>query len=354
MNKKLIAVALAALPVAAMADVTLYGKIKVGVENTKTGNAGSINHIDDLGSRIGFKGSEDLGNGLKAIWQVEQAISVDNGGTGNTWATRDSFIGFQGDFGKVRLGRLSNYQNDSMEDVDPWNYSSPAMGLGTFTRNDTRYNNAIAYDSPEFAGFSGRVLYGVDEARTTVGSNRTNKDTWNVGLGYHFDAFFAKYSYIRQNDQNTDGDKANSSHRFEGGYNANNLYVVLGYQQTKSYGGSLSAANFIYKNAIGNSLVTDSATTGVTGNTEVKDREAALTVGYTFGAITPYISLAKGWDAKFDGVKDSDSGYKQYVIGAQYDLSKRTQLGVAYGKLNADGGKDFDVRAFGVNAVHSF
>jgi predicted porin len=354
MNKKLIAVALATLPVAAMADVTLYGKIKVGVENTKTGEESSINHIDDLGSRIGFKGTEDLGNGLKAIWQLEQRVSVDDGGAGRTFGTRDSFLGFQGDFGKVRLGRLSNYQNDTMEDVDPWEYSSIALGLGTFTRNDTRYNNAIAYDSPEFAGFSGRVLYGVDEARTTVGGRRTNMDTWNVGLGYKFDAFFAKYSYIRQNDKDSTGDKANQSHRVEAGYNANNLYVALGYQQTKSYGGSLSALNAIYSNATGNSLVTDTAITGITNADQVKDREAALTVGYTFGALTPYISLAKGWDAKVNGEKESDTGYKQYVIGAQYALSKRTQVGATYGKVNFDDGKDLDVRAFGVNAVHSF
>nr|WP_294866137.1 porin [uncultured Pseudogulbenkiania sp.] len=338
MNKKLIAVALAALPVAAMADVTLYGKIKMGVESVKAGDASSVNKIDDLGSRLGFKGSEDLGNGLKAIWQVEQALkidnSTDNGTDGqNTWATRDSFIGFQGDFGKVRLGRLSNYQNDAMEDVDPWEYKSAALGLGTFTRNDGRVNNAIAYDSPEFAGLSGRVLYGTDE---TAG---VNKDTWNVGLGYHFDAFFAKYSWIRQNGQDANNDKANQSHRVEAGYNANNLYVVLGYQQTKSYGGSLSYA---------------ADTSLLTAADEVKDREAALTVGYTFGALTPYISLAKGWDVKLNGDKQSDTGYKQYVIGAQYAMSKRTQLGATFGKLNYDGGSSDDVRAFGVNAVHSF
>ena len=76
MNKKLIALALAALPAAAMADVTMYGIMKIGVENTSAdfGNKydHSQNRIDDYGSRIGFKGTEDLGDGLKAIWQVEQ------------------------------------------------------------------------------------------------------------------------------------------------------------------------------------------------------------------------------------------------------------------------------------------
>ncbi|WP_024304039.1 porin [Pseudogulbenkiania sp. MAI-1] len=336
MNKKLIAVALAALPVAAMADVTLYGKIKMGVENVKEGDSSSVNRIDDIGTRIGFKGSEDLGNGLKAIWQVEQKVSIDDkGAAGGTWASRDSFLGFQGDFGKVKFGRLSTFQNSDMEDVDPYEYGNNAMGLGTFTRNDGRVNNAVRYDSPEFAGFNATVLYGADE---TAG---VNKDTWNLGLGYKFDAFFAKYSYLRQNSQNPAADKDNQSHRVEAGYSANNLLVAVGYQQTKSY---VTAAGDSLAFNIGSAVAGD----------EVKDREAVLTVAYTMGALTPKLSLAKGWDVKVDGDKESDTGYKQYVVGVDYALSKRTVLGAQYGKLNFDGGSSDDIRAFGVNAVHSF
>lgn len=97
--KKLIALAVAALPMAAMADVTLYGTVEASIENGKaltyTGGAKkSTTRIDDTGSLIGFKGSENLGNGLKAIWQVEQALSIDgtNVNGNNTWATRDSFV----------------------------------------------------------------------------------------------------------------------------------------------------------------------------------------------------------------------------------------------------------------------
>ncbi|WP_193378667.1 porin, partial [Snodgrassella communis] len=83
MKKNLIALALTTLPVAAMAEVVLYGQMKAGYEvsSTKTGgdSRGSYqNGIADYGSRIGFKGAEDLGNGLKAIWQVESAIHLGN------------------------------------------------------------------------------------------------------------------------------------------------------------------------------------------------------------------------------------------------------------------------------------
>ena len=69
MKKTLIALALTALPVAAMADVVLYGQIKggVGVTFADGKDSGTITQMEDYGSRIGFKGEEDLGNGLKAI-----------------------------------------------------------------------------------------------------------------------------------------------------------------------------------------------------------------------------------------------------------------------------------------------
>ena len=92
MKKSLIALTLAALPVAAMADVTLYGQIKAGVEISKVKlgeqTAAKLGHekssktateIADFGSRIGFKGHEHLGNNLNAIWQVEQSTSIAGG-----------------------------------------------------------------------------------------------------------------------------------------------------------------------------------------------------------------------------------------------------------------------------------
>ena len=83
---------------AAMADVTLYGNIEASIENGKVPGLlrrrqKSTTRIDDTGSLIGFKGSENLGSGLKAIWQVEQGLNIDGttgasgNGYGNTWAT---------------------------------------------------------------------------------------------------------------------------------------------------------------------------------------------------------------------------------------------------------------------------
>ena len=120
MKKSLIALTLAALPVAAMADVTLYGQVKAGVDISRVKEKTTVNgvttkdttktatEIADYGSRIGFKGHEHLSNNLNAIWQVEQNTSV--AGTDKGWGTRESFIGLEGGFGKIRAGKLNRQQ----------------------------------------------------------------------------------------------------------------------------------------------------------------------------------------------------------------------------------------------------
>lgn len=138
MKKSIIALVIAGLPLAASAEVILYGQIKssvtVGQVKIK-GDAGSetsstATSINDNTSRIGFKGSENLGGDLKAIWQVEQKTAITGGSQG--FANRDSFIGLQGKFGKVRAGKLSNMLNE-MDTIDPWMYKTNAAGLGIFT-----------------------------------------------------------------------------------------------------------------------------------------------------------------------------------------------------------------------------
>ena len=125
MKKSLIALTLAALPVAAMADVTLYGQIKAGVDisKVKEGKTSSktATEIADYGSRIGFKGHEHLGSNLNAIWQVEQKTSIAGGDSG--FANRESFLGLEGGFGKVRAGNLNTALNDSSDSFDPWESS---------------------------------------------------------------------------------------------------------------------------------------------------------------------------------------------------------------------------------------
>ncbi|POB00656.1 porin [Chromobacterium sinusclupearum] len=398
MNKKLIALALAALPAAAMADVTIYGTIAAGVESLKTynantasfggapqaGNLQSRTEINDWVSKIGFKGSEDLGNGLKAIWQVESRLNMDGSNSSNTLATRDSFIGFAGDgWGKVRVGKLSDYANSDMEQVDPGHYSNngganyggaPSVGgLAMFTRIDGRHKNAIRYDSPNWSGFSYTALYATDEARVKAADgSTTNNQFINIGLSYENSGFFGKYNFGSWGDPSKiSGGSLKDWHRLEAGYNANNIYVAFGFQQARGYVGTTvdgtgkinglvdGGGLFYNSNAIAGSLTGfASDNPGVTSSGVLqlaRTREIALTGGYTFGAFTPYLSYAKGYNVNLSGFGDlNKTGYDQWVLGLDYALSKRTDIYTSYGHVNWKQTGSQNESSFGLGVIHNF
>ena len=358
--KKLIAIAIATLPAAAMADVVLYGKLAAEVGYNKTlgdsfamapngdlKGGMTVNMVDT--SRIGFKGSEDLGNGLKAIWQVEQGLSFDDNSTGNRFATRDSFIGVEGGFGKVRVGRLSTYQNSDMEQVDPWMYGSAkgsVNGLGIFTRTDGRVNNAIRYDSPNFGGFTVSALYGADEVRAYNAGERTDKNTANLAVAYSNNGIFAAYSYLRYGDA-IKNNEAGHGHRVEAGYDANNLFVGLGYQYTDGWDSENS-----YLAAL---AADDDYEAENDKSAGIETHEAAITGAYRFGNVTPRLSYAHGWKAKANDEKINGTNYHQVVLGADYDFSKRTSALVSAGWLKAGSGDNkTETVAGGVGVRHKF
>ncbi|MEO4029478.1 porin [Chromobacterium vaccinii] len=367
MKKSLIALLVATLPAAAFADVTIYGKIKGGVEYNDNGVTKQTN-IDDLGSRIGFKGTEDLGNGLKTIWQVETGFAVDGNkdqygkSSSGTFANRNSFIGLQGGFGTVRLGNVSNFLDSDMGTVDTWEYNSDALGLSIFTRDGVRLKNSVRYDLPAVVpGLTAAIQYGTKEDKTTGSQDR---ETSVVGLGYENSGFFGKYAYTHQSKASSGVNtpvtvlgvsttvytqtsyQANDKHRLEVGYNANNLFVGLGYQQEK--GGY---------DIIGSSwagLVGESAPAGYKITDQVKTQEYALTAAYTFGAITPKFTYAHGNNVKVNGVSIDNTKYDQYVLGADYAISKRTTFGAQYGQIAVKGNGNKDLKSFGLNMVHAF
>ncbi|MCD4484979.1 porin [Chromobacterium vaccinii] len=362
MKKSLIALLVATLPAAAFADVTIYGKIKGGVEYVDNGTTKQTN-VDDLGSRIGFKGTEDLGNGLKTIWQVETGFGIDGqartGSKNGTFANRESFIGLQSGFGTVRLGNVSNFLDSDMGTVDTWEYASDALGLSIFTRDGDRLKNSVRYDLPTVVpGLTAALQYGVKENKgTAIGKPNEDRETTVLGLGYENSGFFGKYAYTHQSKATSSVDtsgagftlnnSANDKHRLEVGYNANNLFVGFGYQQAK---GGADVAGDSWYNLVSKDL-TFSAVPDVNG--KVKTREYALTAAYTFGAITPKFSYVHGDKVEVGGVKVGNSQYDQYVLGADYAISKRTTFGAQYGQI-AVKGKNEDLKAFGLNMVHKF
>ncbi|WP_161968909.1 porin [Aquitalea magnusonii] len=113
MQFKYLWAALFLLPLLAHADVTLYGTLdetieSVGTRGAANGQPGSsVRRISSDSSLLGFKGREELGNGLSAYWQVESNLWLDSAPSYATFGTRDSFVGLATPVGSVQAGLIS-------------------------------------------------------------------------------------------------------------------------------------------------------------------------------------------------------------------------------------------------------
>ncbi|MBS0507462.1 MAG: porin [Proteobacteria bacterium] len=203
MKKSLIALAVLATSGAAMAQssVTLFGVADAGVTyvNGKTNWTG-ITSGNQLTSRFGLRGSEDLGGGLKGNFWLEAGLNLDTGdgksggasGTGLEFKRR-STVGIEGGFGEVRLGRELTAAYNAVARYDPFGSVGLAYSrlwadggivdananAGAVTTN-LRVSNAVTYVSPNIAGFKAAVNYGFGE----VAGNNSGSRYMGAGLTY--------------------------------------------------------------------------------------------------------------------------------------------------------------------------
>lgn len=339
MKKTLIALTLASLPVAASAEVVLYGKIKGGVEVSKnftktTGKKGTSTKIVDYGSRIGFKGAEDLNSNLRAIWQVEQDVSI--GGKETGFSTRDSFVGLAGSFGTAKAGYLSTPVKQTNDRLDAWEYDDSAAGLGTYTRSNAAVKRAgaISYETPNFGGFTAQAYVSPSD------NNNGNKNSWTnynreqdsaiygAKASYENAGFFGDIAgtYVKNSAYAPTG-KDGYQAVVNAGYDANNWLAGVSYQQGR-YVDNLST------------LLDETATAGTVAgiaNDNIKrSQEVAATVAYTINN-NLRVKGSAGYGFKIKGASAGtaidDAKYMQGIIGADYLLSKRTALNGQVGYL---------------------
>ena len=360
MKKTLIALALAALPVASMADVILYGQVKGGVEATFAnkdlgkkveGADKTTTQIVDYGSRIGFKGHEHLNGDLKAIWQVEQKVNI--GGVEQGFSTRDSFIGLQGSFGTVKAGYQSTPIKDLNGKLDQWEYDASrgavdhapvpaalasadvkaakygASGLAFFTRgNDAnRRATAISYTTPDMGGFNATAYFSPSDNN---GDGKKNRAIYGVGLSYAQPngGFFADLAgtYVKHSTNNVTTNPAKRGYQAlaQVGYETDKVLVGAAYQRSQAVDAQHDVVN-----------------------------EAALSGAYQVDdALRLKATAAYGWGINDKGGKDKsweDGKYYQGIIGADYALSKRTVLNAQAGYIQF--GKKDEKTASGIVGV---
>ena len=197
----------------AQSAVEVYGIVDMGVVR-EVGDVAGVSAVGNKitsgaqsGTRLGFKGKEDLGNGLSALFVLETGIAADAGGFNQgAGFARQSFVGLQGDFGTLTLGRqYTSYFLTLNQVADPFasglagnaqNLMLP--GTGTSNLNATagadraiRMSNAIKYVTPVFENFSAEIAYGFGEKaaadgdRVITGSVGYDSKPLNVRLAYY-------------------------------------------------------------------------------------------------------------------------------------------------------------------------
>ena len=176
---------------------------------TGVGGVGGVTGMSAGNSYLGFRGKEDLGGGLRAEFQLEGVVTVDNGAaTGYTFG-RNTFVGLEGGFGEVRLGNMDTVFKEygdtlgilGISSGTPVSSSNILRKAGFGTNNASRFHerrgNSLRYDSPEFSGFQAAVQWATQENATT---NLAAATTTSLGLKYDAGPFYAALAYEVHNN----------------------------------------------------------------------------------------------------------------------------------------------------------
>ena len=338
MKKTLVALAVLAASGAAMAQstVTLYGVADTWFGQTETGVGAAklkqtvLNTNGMNSSRWGLKGSEDLGGGLKAVFQIESGFNIDTGAQTDAASlfNRQAFVGLAGGFGSVTAGRqytaydaLRGATNNTY-DTASFTTTGTVWGYGAVADYASRVNNSIAYTSADFGGFSGAAVVGLGENKTaTVDANQN----LSLHVKYAAGPVLVGYAYQEQKAQNAlvTGTDTTKYNLLAGSYDFGVVKLNAGYNTAKVNNNSDKEYQLGLSAPIGTS--------------------ANVALGYT---------KSKG---EVSGTTVANG--KGYSVVGYYDLSKRTRLYAAASKTTADNNAGTDTAAtanFGLGVRHNF
>ena len=179
----------ACLPGLAQDSVTVYGRVDMSFSHQRrvitagkaTGE--SVNVLDSggySGSRVGFRGRENLGGGLGAFFTLEMGIQADTGalGQGGRAFGRQSFVGLEGGYGRLALGRQYTPWFETLSFADPFG-NNLVGNTGNLALANSRVDNAVLYRSPTLGGFTGQALWAPGEG--TSGRQRNLSATYQNG-----------------------------------------------------------------------------------------------------------------------------------------------------------------------------
>ncbi|WP_322013842.1 porin [Paraburkholderia sp. J12] len=343
----------------AQSSVTLYGLVDAGIlYNNNVKGSASWSLSTATSSRWGLLGSEDLGGGTKAIFDLENGFTVGTGGLsqGGLLFGRKAFVGIgNSSWGTVTAGRQYSASNDATSTfASGADWAASGLGFGTRAADvdnvDTsnRIQNSIKYTSPNISGATLGVLYSLGG----VAGNFAQNSVKDVGLNYSAGPvkLGASYMFTKDPYYATFGDQGNSSTSATG--TNNNMpsrifggYASAGSQQIVTAGGSYALGPVtlaaLYSNTqfqnLGEVNAGGSFGTKYNGGTATFN-SGELNVKYQ---VTPAFMVAAAYIYTHNsGAGSFDSAhYNQVNLGVTYALSKRTYL-YADGFYEAASGTD--------------
>lgn len=297
--KKLSILALAACACAAQAQssVTLYGVADMAVEHVK--GATSLNRAasgQQQGARWGMRGTEDLGGGLKAVFQMESGLNMATGANaqGGLGFGRQIYVGLAGNFGAVRMGRQYTPMDDIAGLVGTKGYDVlsvvPIIGNGDYNRA----NNAITYLSPSWGGTTLQAQY-------SFGTAAAGSTSPNMGKQYSMHALHASgpltlgvsLMHVIDDNNTTAGDQGKNAALLVGAYDFGSFKLTGYFDQEDK----------------------------VTEKMKVYGLQAAV----PFGATTVSVGVAQAKNVTGSAAAARDDA-KIFTLQASHNLSKRTAL----------------------------
>lgn len=312
MNKKLIALAVAGACVAptVMAQtanpVTLYGRAYVTLENVKAdGGATSIPErwrVEDNSSLFGIRGTEDLGGGLKAFFQLETAFRLDSNVT--TFAARNSAVGLQGGWGSFLMGRWDTPYKVAGYPADPYvllslaGYWNSVQDNGNFGR---RAQNVLQYWTPNIGGFTARLAVTANEGKTATADPKD----FSANIGWARGPFVVNLAYEKHEDQV--GSTVTAGAEEEGMMGV----VALTFGATK-IGGIIERIE-------------------KTGRADRDNFYVSLVQSFGKHAIIGTAGQTKGGQA--NGAAGPEPKADSFSLGYRYTFSRRTQINLLYAQI---------------------
>lgn len=352
MRKLLIAAALGAIGTTAMAqsNVTMYGVVDTYLGYGKSGDAFKqwrLNEGGHVASQLGFRGSEDLGGGLKANFQIEMGISTDTGNgnlPGPSLAfTRQSWVGLSGNWGALTFGRQYTPIFRTTWRVDPFGVNSVFSPVVLWAQTDaqpgllpwaSRSDNAIMYASPSNLPLSGTLMFAPGES-TTPSSSSGNY--LSGALNYNSGPIYASYAFQQRKSGTGAAPVASPT--------TSTAHVVAASYEVKAF-----RVGFSYGRQDTNVAGTQAATIiNLHGQYNITGTQAVLaSIGVR-------------------NVASSDRDQNTLLLGYNYDLSKRTMLyaralfhknkgnaNVSLGGVAVVPNSGDDLRLYGVGMTHRF